>query len=129
MLEDKLRAIGEGDADLGWLASCQKGFWRNPLSVPRLTGRAAQDRHQQGGGKAPPNGIAGRMDMPPESVAALPPNGSRISCGALKKDQVPSSARAASFMRLLGGGENSAADCSRQGDEREELRRVEIVLP
>jgi len=57
VLEDKLRAIGEGDAELGWLASCQKGFWRNPLGVPRLTGRAAQDRHQQGGGKAPPNGI------------------------------------------------------------------------
>jgi hypothetical protein len=36
---------------------------------------------------------------------------------------------AASFKRLLGGGENPSADCGRKLHKGKETRRIEIILP
>src|SRR6266496_1775801 len=40
-----------------------------------------------------------------------PPNESRLSCGALKKDSFPNSMRAASFKRLLGSAQLGQQYC------------------
>src|SRR5437773_12489202 len=81
MLQDDLRAVGASDPEFCGVASREKELWRNALCAPYLTGRAAEHGYEQGSGETRANAMRGSTHMP-SSPAVLPPNGSRLSCGA-----------------------------------------------